>query len=288
MERKSQILAMDETQERSNEVPAALLSALEESKPAPSIPQKIFTPLSKASQVVYNSLLNLNITPVPTFTHKHGVPTGLFRLPLEIRQQIYGLVTGDNTTFKISEGHHKVGSSHGSFNNGPTSLLQTCRQIYTEASTRIYTRNTFNFQHHNDFLAFTHAVNPVHLNQITCLDFDMDSIIRVDGTPYDHQCPRYTVYWIDGVKPQWSHVWSIIAAMDNLMGLKVILQDPGFPEWSGMQCLCVHESDILAPLLHVKRKLDFFEVDVPWVSLKHTSISPDAPFRLTRRGIKMP
>jgi hypothetical protein len=114
----------------------------------------------------------------------------------------------------------------------------------------------------------------------------------MDGDPYDHQCPRFTVHWADGVKPQWSHVWDIVAAMENLAELKVFLQDPGFPEWDGMQCLCLPESEILAPLWKVKLRLRVFEIDVPWVdtssweSLKSSQpVTEGAPFNLTWRGI---
>jgi len=80
--------------------------------------------------------------------------------------------------------------------------------------------------------------------------------------------------------------------MDNLIELKVFLQDPGFPEWDGMQCLCLPEREILAALWKVKRRLRVFEMDVPWVdtsswgSLKSSQpITQGAPFNLTRRGI---
>jgi hypothetical protein len=89
------------------------------------------------------------------------------------------------------------------------------------------------------------------------------------------------------VEPQWSHVWNIIAAMDNLIELKVFLQDPGFPEWDGMQCICCVEKDMLAPLWKVKRRLRVFEMNVPWVDLgKHYhAITEEAPFSLRRIGI---
>jgi hypothetical protein len=77
-----------------------------------------------------------------------------------------------------------------------------------------------------------------------------------------------------------------------LIELKVFLQDPGFPEWDGMQCLCLSEREILAPLWEVKRTLGVFEMDVPWVdtsswdSLKSSQpITQGAPFNLTRKGI---
>ena len=160
-----------------------------------------------------------------------------------------------------------------------------------EASTSIYTQNTFHFANHNDFLAFSHAVNPILLSQIKSLSFDLNSILRVDGTPYDHQCPRFTVNWIDGVEALWSHVWSIIAAMDNLTDVKVFLQNPGFPEWEGIECLCLPEREILAPLFKVNRDLKVFDMNVPWIdSSSWTSLRTsqpvvqDASFNLIRRG----
>jgi hypothetical protein len=80
--------------------------------------------------------------------------------------------------------------------------------------------------------------------------------------------------------------------MDNLIELKVFLEDPGFPEWDGMQCVCLPEREILAALWKVKRRLRVFEMDVPWVdtsswgSLRSSQpIMQGAPFNLTRRGI---
>lgn len=110
----------------------ALLFALEQSSPKYSIPQGIILPLSKASQNIYKSLSNLakppTSAPAPKL-HEHGVPTGLFRLPLDIREQIYGLVLGHKTVLKVPENFHYVSSFRGRSNNGPTSILQTCRQM---------------------------------------------------------------------------------------------------------------------------------------------------------------
>jgi hypothetical protein len=129
------------------------------------------------------------------------------------------------------------------------------------------------------------------LNQITSLSFDLNSILFVDGTPYDHQCPRFTVDVIDGVMPQWSHLWAIIAALENLVSIKVFLRDPGSPEWDDKQCLFLSESVILGPLWKVKSKMEVFELDVPWCFTddRHPwpgkQIVRDAPFNLIRRGI---
>jgi hypothetical protein len=132
LESKAQDASGIETGGKSAGVPSALLAALEESKPTPTISQKILNPLSKTSQTVYKSLSSL-VNPYSTSlafkTHDHGVPTGLFRLPLEIRQQIYGLVLGHNAVLKIPENYHKPKPSKETSNTGPTAILQTCRQM---------------------------------------------------------------------------------------------------------------------------------------------------------------
>lgn len=157
----------------------------------------------------------------------------------------------------------------------------------------MYTHNAFHFQNHNDSFAFAQAVNPITLSRITALAFDLNSVIFMDGNPYDFQCPLYSVYWIEGVQPQWSNVWEIIAAMDNLTKLEVFLQDPGSPEWDGLQCLCIPQAEILSPLWKVKREMTTFEMNVPWVDTSSWSslrwsqpvTQGGAPFNLTRRGI---
>jgi hypothetical protein len=129
---KAQNVARIEIRAESTGVPSALLAALEKSKPTRSIPQEIFFPLPKTFQTVYKSLSNLVNPPSSSLAWKareHGVPTGLFRLPLEIREQIYGLVTGHKTVLKIPENYHKPRLSRVRSNNGSTSLLQTCRQM---------------------------------------------------------------------------------------------------------------------------------------------------------------
>lgn len=132
LELKAQNAARIEIRAKSTGVPSALLAALEKSKPTRSIPQEIFLPLSKTSQAIYKSFSDL-IKPPPSSpawkAHEHGVPTGLFRLPLEIREQIYGLVIGYKTVLKIPENYHKPRPSRGRSNNGSTNLSQTCRQM---------------------------------------------------------------------------------------------------------------------------------------------------------------
>jgi hypothetical protein len=129
---KAQNAARVENQAKSLGASSALLAALENSKSTRSIPQQISVFLSNTSQTVYKSLSNFPNSHSSSLTwkhHEHGVPTGLFRLPLEIREQIYGLVTGHKTVLKITENYHKLRSSRDRSNNGATSMLQTCRQM---------------------------------------------------------------------------------------------------------------------------------------------------------------
>jgi hypothetical protein len=117
-------------------VSPALIRALANSRQSPSIVQETVVALSKTSQNVSKSLRNLALPPSSTASRKlgHGVPTGLFRLPLEIREQIYCYITGHNIVVKISK-NYQQGLLDGTKipvrwpNNGPKSLLQTCRQM---------------------------------------------------------------------------------------------------------------------------------------------------------------
>ena len=132
LQQKAQNASRIEIHAKSTGVSAALLAALEKSKPTRSIPEQIISPLSKTCQTVLKTISNIVNAPSSSSSskaHEHGVPTGLFRLPLEIREQIYGLVTGYKTVLKIPENYHKPRPSGGSSHNGSLSLLQTCRQM---------------------------------------------------------------------------------------------------------------------------------------------------------------
>ena len=129
---KATNMARIESQVNSAVVSSALLAALENSRPSRFIPQEVLLRVSKPWGILYKSLLSLT-SPPPTFlgwkAHEHGVPTGFFRLPLEIREQIYGFLVGYKAVLKIPENYHKSRPSRRSTHNGPTGLLQTCRQL---------------------------------------------------------------------------------------------------------------------------------------------------------------
>lgn len=106
----------------------ALQAALESSKPTASIPQQFSGFLSKTYKSLSN-MVNLNSSSsTDQRLYQHGVPTGFFRLPLEIREEIYDLVTGSD--LHIAESYHETRSNNKKPNNrGVTNLLQICRQM---------------------------------------------------------------------------------------------------------------------------------------------------------------
>lgn len=129
---KAENAARIESRAKSIGIPPALQAALENTKAPRSIPEQIFLPLSKTSQTVYNLLSSLIQPPSSSsacLVSNHVVPTGLFRLPLEIREQIYDLLLGNKAIIKIPKNHHQRRAHRERPNNGSASLLQTCRQI---------------------------------------------------------------------------------------------------------------------------------------------------------------
>ncbi|KAL8931344.1 MAG: hypothetical protein Q9211_007033 [Gyalolechia sp. 1 TL-2023] len=197
----------------------------------------------------------------------------LKRLPLEIRQEIYGYVLGRQENclillpFKIRavpEGHHisktdvvwastngRVISGNGKrFWPQRPALLRTCRQIYTEAISLLYSDNTFIIKHPELLLRFAKAIPPQRLDCIRTL--------RVCLQP-----------WHCGVVSQWAHTpsrreewesfWRIVAAMQNLMNLDVEIVDEIYSHpWAEEQNI----SQILLPSLLRLRGLHTFRLTV--------------------------
>jgi hypothetical protein len=136
-ELREQKVAQRELRAKSIGVPPALLRALEKSEPTRSISQQTSVALSNTSQNIYKSLRDFifpTSSSIASRVHDHGVPTGLFRLPLEVREQIYVLVTGHKTVLKIPVNYHRgrldhSGRSARRSSTDPNSLVQTCRQM---------------------------------------------------------------------------------------------------------------------------------------------------------------
>ena len=112
---------------------------------------------------------------------------GLFdRLPLEIRHMIYVYALGGDILYLIqtatSLGYHACQWSHpysmhchtvGEFNpRNRLCLLETCRQIYTEASPVLYSTNTFGILGANNlpvFCEFSRSIRKARLDSITSI-----------------------------------------------------------------------------------------------------------------------
>ncbi|KAL8706959.1 MAG: hypothetical protein Q9201_000007 [Fulgogasparrea decipioides] len=201
-------------------------------------------------------------------------PTGLQasrlnRLPLEIRQEIYGYVLGREENclvmlpFKVRATAEKASSAgyidvmDAAVNQGlvirddvffwpqRTALLRSCRQIYAEAVDLLYSGNTFVIKHPRVFLAF--AVPPQRLNSIRNL--------RIALKPPQYSSVE-TVCWMFH---EWSRFWDIIVKMKRLKKLHVsidyVLHDPAllnFPLDDERHC-----QSILHPMLSLSGLSDF-------------------------------
>ncbi|KAL8836044.1 MAG: hypothetical protein Q9170_003089, partial [Blastenia crenularia] len=165
-----------------------------------------------------------------------GLETSLFnRLPLEIRREIYGYVLGREENcmillpFKIraqperccsmndyvtwaARNEGLIAGSWKRFWPRRPALLQTCRQIYTEAVDLLYTDNTFVVKHPELLSRFIKAIPPQRLNTIRSLRICLET-------------------WQCGVLSQWAHtqtgreewgkMWRAVAGMEHLMNLEV-------------------------------------------------------------------
>ena len=120
--------------------------------------------------------------PYPRYNHEKAFKNmGLFaRLPLEIRQQIYFCALGKRNLYiaknrlKGCIGHHED-LAHATFHfdhvlpSSKLSFLRTCRQIYFEASSILYTTNTFKVIGLDDrsaFLTFSQTIPQERLSSI--------------------------------------------------------------------------------------------------------------------------
>ncbi|KAL9597447.1 MAG: hypothetical protein Q9219_005139 [cf. Caloplaca sp. 3 TL-2023] len=220
-------------------------------------------------------------------SHNPGLEKSLLtRLPLEIRQEIYSyvLVTQQENClillpFKlrtVAEGHRITnGDVLAACKNGRmiggnderawperTSLLQTCRQVYTEAVSLLYSGNTLVFKHPSIFLRFAKAIPPQRLNCIRQ--------IRISIQPWWHG--GILSSWVHNTARQeeWQNLWTVVASMGNLLSLDVQIVDevrsrPWGEEWTICQ-------GVLPPLLQI-RGLHFFQLDM---KIRHAvGLTPD-------------
>ncbi|KAL8779969.1 MAG: hypothetical protein Q9213_006694 [Squamulea squamosa] len=159
----------------------------------------------------------------------------LLRLPLEIRQEIYGYVLGREENclvalpFKIRavpEGHSTsrenvrnaalnqclITSDEPRFWPQRTALIRTCRQIYNEAIDLLYCGNIFVVKHPQIFLCFTKSIVPMRLNRIRNIRIIIEKPL----------CLVLTLNKVDSsVREVWESFWDAVSRIECLTSLCV-------------------------------------------------------------------
>lgn len=198
-------------------------------------------------------LLN-HIEPSP----QTNVASPFFRLPLEIREKIYSEVLGHDTLHivqlpkrlghlrctasKTSYTHNNIICNrecfhpsvpiqtyrHGEFINvegtsdNSLSLIQTCRQIYNEASLVLYQTNTFDINHPQTLLFLARTILPSRLASIRNLNLTWSGIL-----PFlDNDTNKAP----DDLKT-WEDAWKIIAGKMpalRIMKLRMLIYEDEF------------------------------------------------------------
>lgn len=180
----------------------------------------------------------------------------LSRLPLELREEIYGYVLGGTVIHLVQIPrrivHSRCRLPHpsdglrscrpaiqtpldpclGSVASANVALLKTCRQIYCEASKILYAVNTFDVNRLSTFISFTETIIPARLAAITRLHVSWEI-----GSRHSPSTHTYLELGFHG----WVRCWHIIAAqMPGLQHLKVHLktvQEPSvYLDWVAPMC----------------------------------------------------
>lgn len=188
----------------------------------------------------------------------------LKRLPLEIRQEIYGYVLGRQenclvmlpfkiraTTGKNMHPGKNVSKAHTNqyifleeenrFWPHRPALLRTCRQIYVEAVSLLYTGNTFVFRHPEVLRRFKRSIAPQRWHCIRSLRF----CLLYSGS-------KAAYLFSPAREEDWRQLWFTIASMKNLINLDVELIDKVDVEvgpWEFIDKLC---QSLLTPLLQLR------------------------------------
>ncbi|KAH8799709.1 hypothetical protein F5884DRAFT_810959 [Xylogone sp. PMI_703] len=230
-----------------------------------------------------------------------------FRLPLAVREGIYGYVVGrhellhillryrsspsrwevayrrcgaggkvEDCVLKGCREYHDVvkGSYYGYFDH-VGGLFLTCRDVYEEASRVLYSQNTLEFDHPLSLGIFSRGVSPALLQSVRSVSIDLQRHI------YTYSANNFSL--CTSLHPdQWLQMWTIVSGMQGLEEIRVRFQltIDGWMGWS--------EREVLEPLYGVKQPLKVFEVEMPALSdAKGCSDGEeeeerDAPFRLIK------
>lgn len=236
----------------------------------------------------------------------------LLRLPLELREMIYKAVLGDSTMHMILKenklGHLRckapspmecplglngrtlsreccwgnVDSANiwapKSGTNEPTDgniipFLQTCRQIYSESISLLYSTNTFSFSDLDCIRYFSMTTLPHRFSLLQTIDLEWCMSWPIYDPIAQNLLLVNPALYPPNDEATWEDTWRIIAAMPNLKFVRVSLlyfdgfRDPG----------C--EEKMLAPLRKVTRPKRF-EVHVSWAG--EEEMEEGCPFKLIR------
>ncbi|OCK77253.1 hypothetical protein K432DRAFT_384840 [Lepidopterella palustris CBS 459.81] len=212
--------------------------------------------------------------------------TLLARLPLELRIMIYTEVLGKSflhiRTSERQVSHVKCLSMYDNIGcpqsprqlaqfffmaheqavnmDIPTSsanlaLLQTCRQIYTEAINILYSANTFDFAHPGIFTLFIPTIRPQRLAAITSIHIGWSSEEGGDPfrVPLNMKTQRRASSYMFETDPvdlakHWDPIWDVIPSqMPGLKRLVVTMVGPRLDNWE-LQDMLLLPLERLGPL----------------------------------------
>ncbi|KAF2491401.1 hypothetical protein BU16DRAFT_565103 [Lophium mytilinum] len=233
----------------------------------------------------------------------------LMALPLELREMIYKAVLGDDVMHVIHKenklGHLRCKAKSEEdcpkrwYGEGPCRdscwgvvdssniwmpvgdpaersdgdvlpLLQTCRQVYSEAIPLLYSTNTFSFIDLDCLRHLSATILPSRFNAIKSLTIEW----YLTWPLYDDFAQRMlfsTSLYPPHDEATWEEIWRIIAGMKGLQRLRVDLNY--FDGFRDNEC----EQKMLAPLRQIKGVKNF-TVYLGWKGKEVIG----APFKLTR------
>ncbi|KAG9233044.1 hypothetical protein BJ875DRAFT_465157 [Amylocarpus encephaloides] len=195
-------------------------------------------------------------------------------LPAEIRDQIWELcVTGHALHLQLCSGRlwQKLPSTSEGWEpkRGLLSLPLTCRQIYSESITLLYSGNTFAFSFPPVILHLDRVILP---RRLSCL-----TDIRFTWTLENLPTPADTVKW-----SKWVAIWQVLASWPRLRRLRVEFKVINMWDASGdLLDFALQEAEWLEPLSVVDQP-EIFRLYLPWRALPGSQVEARGPFEITR------
>lgn len=140
--------------------------------------------------------------------------------------------------------------------------MLSCRLLYSESISLLYSRNTFDFDQRESLYSLSLTIVPSRFNVIRS--------VRL------HHLTNPADFDLPDVWALWNQIWGIIAGMQGLRELRIGFAARGFGRVADMAEVGVEER-VLGPLRGV-RQTSVFEVEVPW----RPGELGDVPFRVRR------